>query len=302
MPDENMINEGRAFNFDSLDLTNINVIQTLCQEYHIKPSRQHGQNFLINRDVVQKIIDLAKLRADDLVLEVGPGFGVITRELASRVWKVVAVEIDKKFVSLLKKSFRGSGKVEILKDDILQTNLTKLGLADLDFKVASNLPYNITSHFIRQRLTSLPRPELMALVVQKEVAERICAKPGEMSRLSVSVQFYSRPEIVAIVTRRSFWPEPEVDSALVKIDDIGKHRGLLVDKDFDDKKFFQIVHIGFSARRKMLKNNLAIGLRISDNIIEQALKGAGLDKKARAQELGVGEWIKLTGYLTLGDI
>ncbi|MBU4332303.1 ribosomal RNA small subunit methyltransferase A [Patescibacteria group bacterium] len=276
-----------------MNLADTNIVRSLCKKHHIKPSRQHGQNFLIDNDAVQTIIKAADLQPEDVVLEVGPGFGAITKELAKNAGKVLAVEIDKKFVSILNQAFAERHNVKIVKDDILRMDLFDLEIKDLEYKIVSNLPYNITSHFIRQRLTQSPRPKQLVLVVQKEVAERICAKAGEMSLLSVSVQFYAQPVLTKIVPRTSFWPKPEVDAAIVKIGKIGKHRDNLVGKDFDEKRFFQIVRIGFSSRRKMLKNNLATGLKVSNDKIEQMLEKAGLDKKIRAQDLGMEHWIRL---------
>jgi len=266
--------------------------KNLCRLYDIKPARSRGQNFLIQEKIHDDVVAAADLRPDDFILEVGPGLGFLTAKLAARAKRVVAVEIDKKLVEALKAGLvaKNIKNVEVINENVLEIKIQPPLFPPYQgggYKIAANLPYNITSIFLRKFLEAGNKPELMALMLQKEVAERITAEPGEMSLLAVSVQFYARPEIIEIVPKKCFWPEPEVDSAIVKITPLnprlsgGRER---------EREFFRLVKFGFSARRKMLKNNLAAGLRIGQ---AEAAAKTGFNEKIRAQELAVADWLKL---------
>lgn len=278
-------------------LTNLQTIKRLCRQYNLRPSRQNGQNFLIDKIVLDKLIQVADLKPTDTVLEVGAGFGVITKELFKFARRVIAVELDRKMIPIISRNVKNVKNLELVNADVLKLNFTDLGLHASSFKIIANLPYNITSHFLRQRLTQSPQPERMVLIVQREVAERICALAGKMSLLSVSAQFYSEPRLISLVPRVAFWPEPEVDSAIVEMRAIGKKREQPASPSIDDNNFFRLVRIGFSARRKMLKNNLANGLKLDEEIAKQALEKIGLDAKIRAQDLSVKQWLDLAGEL-----
>jgi 16S rRNA (adenine1518-N6/adenine1519-N6)-dimethyltransferase len=305
----------------------------LCRQYGITPARSKGQNFLIKEEVYDKIIAAADLKKEDTVLEVGPGLGFLTERLARVAGRVIAVELDDKLAGVLctrllakgihpvksgdagilpeAKLFDRVKNVEVINSDILKSPLppfTKGG-----FKIVANLPYNITSIFLRKFLSfnnaqdggAENKPGIMVLMLQKEVAERICAGPGKMSLLAVSVQFYAQPEIIQIVPKENFWPQPEVDSAIIKLVPFTKgglreikkspsplfaKEGSSVDKERD---FFRLVKFGFSARRKMLKNNLAAGYHLEQKKVENWLNLANLNLKARAQDLSVVDWAKL---------
>ena len=269
--------------------------KNLCRLYDIKPARSRGQNFLIEEKIYDDVVAAADLRPDDFILEVGPGLGFLTAKLAARAKRVVAVEIDKKLVEALKAGLvaKNIKNVEVINENVLEIKIQPPLFPPYQgggYKIAANLPYNITSIFLRKFLEAGNKPELMVLMLQKEVAERITAEPGEMSLLAVSVQFYARPEIIEIVPKKCFWPEPEVDSAIVKITPLnprlsgGRER---------EREFFRLVKFGFSARRKMLKNNLAAGLRIGQAEAAAKIKQAGFNEKIRAQELAVADWLKL---------
>ncbi|MDD4271430.1 MAG: 16S rRNA (adenine(1518)-N(6)/adenine(1519)-N(6))-dimethyltransferase RsmA [Patescibacteria group bacterium] len=262
----------------------------LCRLYNIKPARSKGQNFLIEEKIYGKIVAAAGLKPNDTVLEVGPGLGFLTAKLAKEAGRVVAVELDDKLAEVLKIGLMAKEikNVEVINSDILKSSLALF--AKGDFKIVANLPYNITSIFLRKFLEGENKPELSVLMLQKEVAERICAKPGGMSLLAVSVQFYAKPEIAQAVPKENFWPEPQVDSAIVKIK---------VKKEMpkaDNQNFFQLVKFGFSAKRKMLKNNLAAGFKIDQNEAAAKIRQAGFNEKIRAQELSVDDWLKLSAY------
>lgn len=260
--------------------------KNLCKLYNITPARSKGQNFLIKEEIYDEIIAAAELQPDEMVLEVGPGLGFLTAKLAARASRVIAVELDDKLARVLKTGLlaRGVKNVEVLNQDILK--IRPETLFNGPYKLVANLPYNITSIFLRQYLEAAKKPELLALMLQKEVAERITARPGKMSLLSVSVQFYAEATIIKTVAKDFFWPKPEVDSAIVKI----MPRSA---PTVDEKGFFQLVKFGFSARRKMLKNNLAAGFKMDQNEAEEKIKQAGFNEKIRAQELSIADWLKL---------
>lgn len=272
----------------------------LCRLYNIKPARSRGQNFLIEEEIYDQIVTQADLRANDIVLEVGPGLGFLTAKLAKRAGRVIAVELDDKLAEVLRIGLaeKKAENVRVVNGDIMKLAIGnwQLGKTNTNFKIVANLPYNITSIFLRKFLEAEIRPELMALMLQKEVAERICARAGEMSLLAVSVQFYARPEILKIVAKENFWPKPEVDSAIIKLEVRTKPArpersgGKL---EANEKEFFRLVKLGFSAKRKMLKNNLAAGLMISQQEAENRIIKAGFHAKIRAQELSVDDWLKL---------
>ncbi|MEI6287966.1 MAG: 16S rRNA (adenine(1518)-N(6)/adenine(1519)-N(6))-dimethyltransferase RsmA [bacterium] len=262
-------------------------IKTLCAKYDLMPSKSKGQNFLTDFKVIEKIIEVAKISKQETILEIGPGLGVLTGELIKSAKKVIAVELDKKLFDFLQVEFVGIENLELINSDILKLNLAKLNLKDFEYRLIANLPYNITSVAIRNFLTNSPKPSEMILMVQKEVAQRICAPIGEMSILGISAQFYGLPEVLFEVRRGCFWPEPKVDSAVIKI----KLKENL--PEISEKKFFQIVKMGFSSRRKQLHNNLASGLNLKSEDLKKIIMDLGFDEKIRAQDLGVADWIKI---------
>jgi 16S rRNA (adenine1518-N6/adenine1519-N6)-dimethyltransferase len=270
--------------------------QEICKANDIWLTRTKGQNFLIEENIYDQIIAASNLKKDDVVLEVGPGLGFLTAKLAEKAGKVIAVELDDKLAKYLveKKEVEKIDNLEIFNENVLDINSkdTKYQIPKKKYKIVANLPYNITSVFIRKFLTADHAPEEMVLMLQKEVAERICAKPGDMSLLALSVQFFAEPEIVAYVKKENFWPMPQVDSAIIKI----KNKKEKI-KNIDEKDFFRLAKFGFSSRRKMLKNNLAGGLHVTPSEAEEILVVAGFNPKARAEDLSVADWIKLVEIL-----
>ncbi len=273
----------------------------------LQPKKSLGQNFLRDENVLQKIIQAADLTSDDLVLEIGPGEGILTEELAKKSGRVVAVEIDKNLFANLKNKFRDKKNVTLINDDILKIDITELFSqhASCDtrstirvprYKLVANIPYYITSLIIRFFLENKLPPQEIILMVQKEVAERIVAGPGRMSLLSVSVQYYAKPELLFYVDKKSFYPVPEVDSAVVRITQNVEHETQDTEKI---KHFFRIVKSGFSAKRKTLVNNLSNSLHISKEEAEEKIKSAGLKPTVRAQELSVEDWKKLQKTIVL---
>lgn len=260
----------------------------------IKAKKSLGQNFLKDYAILQRIIECAKLSADDMVIEIGPGHGVLTELLSQKCKKVIAIELDDRLIEVLQKKFENQKNIEILHDDILKINLpeliSKCKIQDKKYKVIANLPYYIASPIIRLFLETEYPPKEMILMVQKEVAERICAQAGKMSILAVSVQYYAEPEYLFTVPKESFAPIPKVESAVIRITH-NVERGTQNKEEV--KKFFQIVRAGFSAKRKTLANNLSNGLQVDKKEIEEKLILIGFSKNTRAQELGVEDWKKL---------
>jgi 16S rRNA (adenine1518-N6/adenine1519-N6)-dimethyltransferase len=257
-----------------------------------------GQNFLKNDKIVKKIVAAADLKADDFVLEIGPGRGILTEELAKYAGKVLAIEIDELLIEPLTKKFNSKKNVEIIHENILNINLAELikqKFQDKNYKVIANIPYYITSPIIRLFLENENPPSEMILMVQKEVAERIVAKPGQMSILAISVQYYADAEILFEVGKENFEPAPEVDSAVIRMSRITK----IKEERIKTNDFFRIVKAGFSAKRKTLINNLSNSLHLDKTIIEEKIKTVGLKPTVRAQELSVEDWKKLTALIKI---
>jgi 16S rRNA (adenine1518-N6/adenine1519-N6)-dimethyltransferase len=254
-----------------------------------------GQNFLRDKNVLARIISAADLKTDDNAIEIGPGEGILTEELAKRAGKTIAVEIDNDLAGKLKKKYENNRRIEIINGDILKINLSEIISKNnfKNYKVIANIPYYITSLIVKLFLETENPPKEMILMVQKEVAERICAPVGKMSILAVSVQYYARPELLFFVDKKSFWPVPKVDSAVIKISNIKNQKSKL-----EIKNFFRIVRAGFSARRKTILNNFSNSLHLDRKTTEEKIKKAGLIPTQRAQELSMEDWKKLTKVFT----
>ncbi|MDI6778099.1 MAG: 16S rRNA (adenine(1518)-N(6)/adenine(1519)-N(6))-dimethyltransferase RsmA [Patescibacteria group bacterium] len=258
------------------------------------PKKSLGQNFLINESIAEKIVSSANIKNAN-VLEIGPGKGILTKYLAEHAGKVLAIEVDPhiaKFCDSKIKQWGAEKKIEIIKGDVLKINLPKLVEENNfhNYKVVANLPYYITSKIIRLLLeTKYPQSE-MILMVQKEVGERICALDGKESLLSISVKFYAEPELLFEVSRENFKPAPEVDSAVIRI----KRKKLI--PDVNTKRFFSLVRAGFSAKRKILVNNLR-NLGHPRAKLSVIFRKAGLEPGVRAERLGVEEWVRLYSIL-----
>ena len=248
-----------------------------------------GQHFLIDETVLPLITAAAELTALDTVIEVGPGLGALTRELARTAGRVIAVEMDDSLSASLRQSLAPLGNVSILNRDILQVNPADLLPPDSSYKVAANLPYYITAPVLRHFLEATPRPATMVVMVQKEVAETIAAPPGRCTLLSVSVQFYGEPSIISRVPAAAFYPEPEVDSAILKIKPHPRPAVAVT----DEKDFFRLVRAGFTAPRKQLVNSLAQGLQLSKDGVLPVLKRASIAPQRRAETLTLEEWAEL---------
>lgn len=283
------------------------VLKELCKKYDLLPSKRYGQNYLIEEWPVKKMIEIAEINKKDTVIEIGPGFGVLTFALAEKVKKVVAFEIEKKLEDYWTEQTE-TKKLENL--EIIFTNalygLKSYVLSPMSsYKIIANLPYQITSDLLRTIFELKNKPESVTIMVQKEVAERICAKPGEMSLLAVAVQYYGEPQIANIITKGNFWPSPKVDSAILHITLPPNHLNTQSLNHFttnhttivDDKEFFKVVKAGFAQKRKQLWNNLSKGLKIDGQKIKNILNEVTGNEKIRAEELSVQDWHKITNKI-----
>lgn len=244
----------------------------------MKPKKYLGQNFLKSKIIANQIIQAANVQKNDVVLEVGPGRGILTEILVQKAKKIIAIEKDKELADFLMDKFKNLKNLSIIHDDILKFQVSGFRLQA--YKIVANIPYYITSHFLRKFLESEYQPSLMALMVQKEVAERIIAKDGKESILSISVKAYGQPEVIATVPARFFSPAPKVDSAIILIKNIS--RDFFVQNKITEEKFFKILKQGFCHKRKLLKKNLTIS--------EKVLEKCGIPSLARAEELSLKNW------------
>jgi len=257
-----------------------------------KPKKSLGQNFLRDDTVIADILHHAQLTKDDVVVEIGPGTGVLTEKLAAVAKRVIAVEIDRTLAAELEEKFSPHENVSIVADDILHANIPELlkeyAAGEESYRVIANIPYYITAPIVRLFLETPTPPTEMMLMVQKEVAERIVAEPGKMSLLTVSVQYYADPAYLFTVPCKAFFPAPNVDSAVVRIVFRAD-----AEENKDTKQFFSVVKAGFAAKRKTLTNNLTNGLHKSKKDVENVLAMCNIAPTARAQELSIAQWKKL---------
>lgn len=262
----------------------------------VKAKKSLGQNFLQDEQIIEEILRVAEIGPEDSVFEIGPGTGALTKRLAERAKRVVAIELDHQLVIRLQEHFERSEGVSILEGNILDINLNEMleqsDFAAHQYKVVANIPYYITAPIIRTLLSLKFQPKSLTLMVQKEVAERLTAEPGAISLISLMAQYYSNARVAFLVSREAFDPMPEVESAVVH---------LVPRRAFDpevDRKVFRIARSGFAARRKTLTNNLSSSLGVERSVVEKALAERGLRLDIRAQALSVADWEYLAEKLS----
>ncbi len=284
-------------------------LQQLLKQLDITPTKSKGQNFLLDDSVIDRMVEHAGITKDDLVIEVGPGFGVLSRKLAEKAKAVLLIELDDKLAayqrSVLLKEY---SNITLIHGDALSSEVYhqvvawlkeqtvaahgNVGLEQLNgsFKLVANLPYQITSKLLRQYLEATPKPSSMTVMVQKEVAERMTAKPGKTSLISLATQVYSQAEIILQVPGKAFFPAPKVESAVVHCDLTKPHEGYMALGE-QQKRFWQLAKAGFASRRKQLKNNL--GSLEKKDILEEVFATCRIKPLARAQELDLDQWVCL---------
>ncbi len=263
----------------------------------IQAKKSLGQNFLVNPHIIDKIVSAAEISKDDIILEVGPGTGNLTRKLAEKCGKVIAIEKDQRLIELLRSDFNKMQNVEIIEDDVLARaalGRIKELLSAKQYKIVANIPYYITSHFLKTIFEEWPQPKLIVLTIQKEVAQRIMAKPPHMNLLALSVQYYSAPEIIGYISKNNFRPVPKVDSAIIRL--TPKNQSLRLETT---ERLFRVMKIGFSEKRKQLAPILSKKLEVNKDTILEAFKKTELKETARAEELSLNQWQELVKILYL---
>jgi len=265
-----------------MDLTRVEDVRTAMRLAGIKPNKGLGQHFLVDRPSLEAIMDAAGVTKTDTVLEIGPGLGVMTRPLAERAGRVVAVETDRILADLLRRD--APANLQVVEEDFLNYDLGQL---PSKYKVIANIPYYLTSKIFRLLIESPNPPSVVSVLIQKEVAQRITARPGNLSILALSVQYYGTPELIRIVERHKFWPAPEVDSAVLRITLTGPAFPA------DAPRLFRLIKAGFGEKRKQLRNALSGGLNLDATLAAEIIAEAGLLPTARAQELDLASWHRL---------
>jgi len=256
----------------------------ICYHLLMKPIKGLGQNFLKDNRALKKIIDSANLSEKDIVLEIGPGKGVLTKELLPRVRKVIAIEKDYRMIEYLQEKFKDSQNLELISGDVLHP----VEHIPYPYKVVANIPFYITAPILRMFLESKNPPEQMTLIIQKEVAQRICDKK-KMSILALSVLFYADAKIISYISKRSFSPAPKVDSAIIQIIPKKKYKT-------NPEDFFKVIRAGFAHPRKQLVNNFSTELKIPREKIIEIFTKNNIPEKIRAEDLDIDKWILLVSF------
>ncbi len=268
-------------------LTDLTTIRKRARRFHVRPNKEHSQNFLLNQDVVRTMASEAGIGKRDWVLEVGAGFGALTEELLATGADVLAFEIDENLAAALVDRFRSETQFQLIVGDFFRWYREHTQeLMHKSFSIVANLPYHVSSFFFETVLSDSISPKQIIVLLQKEVAERIAAKPGAMSLLSLSVQMFGTPSVLLYVPKRDFWPQPDVDSAVLAVKNI--HGG-----PDNTKQLFQLARMAFAGKRKQLHNTLAAGLHRSGAEIVPLLRKANIAETARPQELTVADWKRL---------
>lgn len=264
-------------------------IPVILKKYGLRPNKRLGQNFLLDEAALRRVTDAAGILGGETVLEVGPGLGSLTRHLAVKASQVIAVELDPNLIAPLREVLSSFDNVTVVQGDILKLDPSEL-VHESNYLVAANIPYYITSALIRHLLETPIQPKRMVLTLQKEVATRICASPPEMSLLALSVQVYGNPQIAARIPAGAFYPPPQVDSTIIRIE---LYPTPVIPPPYTNT-FFKLAKAGFAQKRKTLRNALSAGLGWSKDQTEQILGDLGLDSHRRAETLSLEEWGKLS--------
>jgi 16S rRNA (adenine1518-N6/adenine1519-N6)-dimethyltransferase len=263
-------------------------VRNLLKRFDIKPDKRLGQNFLIDHRSLVKVVEAARLRPDEKVLEIGAGLGALTRLLIKRAKEVYAIELDKRLIPPLRLVLGDVSNVHIIQKDILKLDLSEL-LRGSRYSVVANIPYYISTAVIRNVLTGPSPPRRIVLTIQREVAERILAPVGKYGLLTLSVQIFGMPRIAGYIPAKAFYPSPKVESAILAIE---VHPSPVVPSELI-QPVFKLAKAGFSQKRKQLRNSLSSGLRFEPEKVEQLLLQAGIDPKQRPQELSVDDWVNV---------
>ena len=266
----------------------------ILNKYGLRANKKLGHNFLINESIIYDIVKKANVTKEDLVIEIGPGLGSLTKELINNAKKVIAIELDPNMIDILKSRFGIFDNFEVIYGDVLKIDLEELIKGYDSVKVVANLPYYITTPIIMKLLEDKLKIKSITVMVQKEVGERICAthKDKEYGAITVSVQYYSEPQIIIDVPKENFLPAPEVDSCVIRLD--MREKPLVSLKD--EKLFFRLVKGAFTQRRKTINNSLTCSGKSKEEIIA-ALNKLGIDSKLRAENLSIQQYADIANTL-----
>jgi 16S rRNA (adenine1518-N6/adenine1519-N6)-dimethyltransferase len=264
-------------------------ISRLLKRHSLKPDKSLGQNFLTDENILERIVQVAGITSNDLVLEIGAGLGHLTAILAQAARAVTAVELDERFIPILAERLDPYSNIRLVQGDILQLDNTQLFLDD-GYLVVANIPYYITSRIIRKLLETENKPREIILTIQHEVAQRVCAPSGKLSLLALSVRMYGTPRLEMRIPAGAFYPPPKVDSAVIKIE---LHKEPLL-PDSQRENFFILAKAGFLHKRKTLRNSLSKGLGWAPEKAAEMLSSGGIDPGRRAETLTIPEWVELT--------
>ncbi|MFW6282855.1 MAG: 16S rRNA (adenine(1518)-N(6)/adenine(1519)-N(6))-dimethyltransferase RsmA [Minisyncoccales bacterium] len=278
-----------------MNLCSKKEIKKIFKKHNLTPIKKMGQNFLINKNDLNVLLRSANLKKEDVVLEIGPGLGVLTKELAKKVKKVIAVEKDRRLMPVLKENLSSFKNIEFINKDIRD-----IKIKNKKYKIVSNLPFYITGVITKDFLEKENKPKLISIIMQKEMIKRICAEPPNMNLPAISVQFYAEPKKIKYIPKSHFYPPPKVDAGIVKIvlKNLEEHYNPIIAKKDFQNKFFKIVKAGFKHKRKKLTNNLSTELNLDKDKIKQAFYQVKLKNKQRAETLKIKDWINLTKKLT----
>lgn len=266
----------------------LDELQSLLDQYGLSAKKHLGQNFLVDEKVYEAILDSAELKKEDTVVEVGPGTGFLTERLLEEVKKVISVEKDSDMVRILNERFGNIENFELEHSDILKCNLNEYDLKPKGYKLVANIPYYITSPILKLFLQSDVPPSLIVLLVQREVAEKVCGFSGK-SLITIETQLFGKPEIIGTVDPHSFYPAPKVQSAVLKVEVLDQPQV----SGEELKDFLRLVKFGFSQKRKKLPNALKAGLKMDTVEVRELLKKAGIDPEGRAEDLDIEGWKRL---------
>lgn len=270
----------------------------ILKKYNAQANKSYGQNFLIDQNVVDEILEKAEVNSEDLIIEIGPGLGSLTAPLLGRAGKVICIELDPKMVSILKDRFALYENFELINEDVLKVNLNKIIEENCQFKsakVVANLPYYITTPIIMKLLEDKLNLKSITVMVQKEVADRLADRPGgkDVGSITYSINYYTDPEIVINVPKNCFIPSPKVDSAVINLNILKEPKI----KVLDEELFFKVVKFAFLQKRKTLMNSLSNSGLVSKEFIERMLNDLGVDLRIRAEQLTLEQFGEIADYI-----
>lgn len=280
-------------------LVTLSSTREIVEKYGFRLTKSLGQNFLVDRNILDKIVDAAEISEEDIVFEIGTGVGTLTYELAQRAKKVIAIEIDKNLIPILQETLSEFNNVTIINQDILKTDIESIVNEHAEggnIKVVANLPYYITTPIIMRFLESNVHVDAFVLMIQKEVADRIAAKPStkDYGSLTVAIQYYAESKIIAKVPKTAFFPQPAVDSSVIKLSS-RTEQPVVVE---DEKLFFKVVRGSFAKRRKTILNSLSTYEDFNKETIAKALELANIDPRRRGETLTIEEFALLTNSVS----